>query len=129
MARSAAVALRHVPQSREVVLQRRRRPTKAKRQATDLGDAAFDDARLERQTYLTLPEFAHHYRKPSVNAARMWLARHPQVPTTDADGTVLVRRRDMERFLDQRMNARSHGAGDHARSVAGVPTRRKGHPS
>lgn len=96
----------------DVVLQSRGRAAKAPRQARHLLDAAFDDERLARQLYLTLAEVAHLYRKPSANAARMWLKRVVKVQTFD-NGR-LARRRDIEDALQQLADEGARGVSRHA---------------
>jgi hypothetical protein len=124
----SGAARRRLVESSHVVSQRRARPAKAQLQAPNLENPTFDHERLARQTYLTLREFAELYRRPSVNAARMWLKRHPAIPLIRMGGSVLVARRDVEREIERQSEEAIQPSRDrHAGESRPALVRAKGH--
>lgn len=123
---SGVAARRGGVKPRQVVCQRRARPPQPELKAPNLANSALDHERLSRQTYLTLREFAELYRRPSVNAARMWLKRHPAIPLIRMGGSVLVARRDVEREIERQAEEIVQPAGDrHARESRPAVVRAK----
>jgi hypothetical protein len=55
-----------------------------------------------RRELLTTADIARDYKFPSAEAARCFLKRHPQIPIEKRDRTVLVDRRELDRYLQRR---------------------------
>ena len=82
------------------VRQSSRRAAGSPRKASNLRDSTFDQERLARQTYLTIPEFCAYARFTSENAAYQFLSRHPEaVPKCRRGRAIFVLRRDYDRFV------------------------------
>jgi hypothetical protein len=108
--------------------QTKRQPGAVRRSSDDARSELVDHERLARQTYLTLREFAELYRRPSVNAARMWLKRHPAIPLIRMGGSVLVARRDVEREIERQSEEAIQPSRDrHAGESRPALVRAKGH--
>jgi hypothetical protein len=80
---------------RERVREGARRTADTKGQARELRNPTFDDERLARQTYLTIPETRHYLRFSSNAAVYMWILRH-RFPKCRRGRTVLLLRRDLD---------------------------------
>lgn len=96
------------------VLERRVRPSKPAVQARHLKEPLFDDLRLGRQTYLTVPELRQYGGFKSKNATYLFLSRYrARVPSYRRGGTVVVLRREYDAFV-QSSHAGSVATAAHA---------------
>jgi hypothetical protein len=86
---------------------RRGRTSQAAREAVNLRDALFDQERLSRQTYLTIPELCAYGRFPTEQAVYQFLRRYPrEVPKVRQGRTIQVLRRDYDESVQSRKRAK-----------------------